>query len=431
MSATIIDRRLNPSDKNLPNRQRFLRRGKELIKKAVHDAVSKRNIKDIMGGGSISIPHDGIDEPKIYRGQGGIRRGILPGNKEFVEGDILKRPEGGGGGPGDGDSGKGPGKGESQDPFRFVLTREEFLKYFFEDLELPDLVKRQLSEMHREGWHRAGYTLSGSPGNLALNRTMKNAMARRLALHRPKSGEIETLEEELWFVDDEQRFAEIVDEIEKLKKRQRRVPYIDPIDVRYRRLEPEMRPITKAVVFFLMDVSGSMSEHLKDLAKRFFMLLYVFLTGRYKYVEVVFIRHTDHAKEVDEETFFRSTESGGTQVSTAFELMEKIIKERYPVRDWNIYVAEASDGDNPVRDGEKAVVLIRGLLPIIQYFAYLEVAENEVDANRTTQLWKDYEAFNKSGVPKNAKLIAMRKAYHQSQIFPIFADLFKKAKATT
>ncbi|KKW23704.1 MAG: hypothetical protein UY70_C0026G0013 [Candidatus Kaiserbacteria bacterium GW2011_GWB1_52_6] len=428
--TTIVDRRLNPGDKSLPNRQRFLRRGKELIQKAVRDAVSKKNIPEILDGGAISIPKDGIDEPHIFRGPSGIRRGILPGNKEYVEGDILPRPEGGGGGDGGG-SGSGAGKGESEDPFRFVLTREEFLKYFFEDLELPDLVTKELAEMHQEGFHRAGYTLTGSPGNLALNRTMRNAMARRLALHRPKSEAIKSLEIEMELTDDEERVAEIMYEIERLRSKQRRVPYLDPIDVRYRRLEEEFRPITRAVVFFLLDVSGSMSEHLKDLAKRFFMLYYVFLTTRYPHVEVVFIRHTDRAKEVDEETFFRDPESGGTEVSTALALMGEIIKERYPISEYNIYVAEASDGDNPERDGEKAILLLAELLPLVQYFAYLEVAEDERDFSHVSYLWKDYEDFCKSGVSAHAKKLAMRKVHEQTQIFPVFADLFKKKAQVT
>ena len=396
--TTIVDRRLNPGDKSLPNRQRFLRRGKELIQKAVRDAVSKKNIPEILDGGAISIPKDGIDEPHIFRGPSGIRRGILPGNKEYVEGDILPRPEGGGGGDGGG-SGSGAGKGESEDPFRFVLTREEFLKYFFEDLELPDLVTKELAEMHQEGFHRAGYTLTGSP--------------------------------EMELTDDEERVAEIMYEIERLRSKQRRVPYLDPIDVRYRRLEEEFRPITRAVVFFLLDVSGSMSEHLKDLAKRFFMLYYVFLTTRYPHVEVVFIRHTDRAKEVDEETFFRDPESGGTEVSTALALMGEIIKERYPISEYNIYVAEASDGDNPERDGEKAILLLAELLPLVQYFAYLEVAEDERDFSHVSYLWKDYEDFCKSGVSAHAKKLAMRKVHEQTQIFPVFADLFKKKAQVT
>ena len=82
------------------------------------------------------------------------------------------------------------------------------------------------------------------------------------------------------------------------------IPYIDPLDVRYRRFEAHPKPVAQAVMFCLMDVSGSMTEHMKDLAKRFYVLLYIFLKRRYKNVDVVFIRHTHQAQEVDEDTFF-------------------------------------------------------------------------------------------------------------------------------
>ncbi len=163
-----------------------------------------------------------------------------------------------------------------------------------------------------------------------------------------------------------------------LLQRSRRVPYIDPIDLRYRRYEPYPRPVAQAVMFCLMDVSGSMTEHMKDLAKRFFALLYIFLKRRYRHVEIVFIRHTHQAEEVDEETFFQRTETGGTVVSTALEEMARIVAERYRPEDWNIYAAQASDGDNTSSDGAKTAALLTDVvLPVCQYFAYLEVGREE------------------------------------------------------
>ena len=120
-----------------------------------------------------------------------------------------------------------------------------------------------------------------------------------------------------------------------------------------------------------------MTEHMKDLAKRFYMLLYLFLTRRYRHVEIVFIRHTDQAREVDEETFFHSRETGGTVVSSALREMQRIVKERYPA-DWNIYAAQASDGDNALNDnGACAALLKDAILPVCQYFAYLEVGADD------------------------------------------------------
>src|SRR3954452_10059352 len=339
----IVDRRLNPSAKSLENRQRFLRRAKALVQGAVKKTSQDRDIKDVLEGGEVSIPLEGMDEPR-FRREGGTRDMVLPGNKKYIEGDILQRPNQSGG------KGSGPGEGDSEDAFRFVLNRDEFVDLFLDDLELPDLAKRKLAEVESEGIRRAGYATSGSPANISIPRTVSRAMARRVALRRPKPEEIAALEAELLICGDEARRAELVAEIETLKAKAKRIPFIDPIDIRFRRFETTPKPIAQAVMFCLMDVSGSMTEHMKDLAKRFYTLLYVFLKRRYRHVEIVFIRHTHQAEEVDEDTFFHATETGGTVVSTALEEMARIVAQRYRPEDWNIYAAQASDGDNTSSD---------------------------------------------------------------------------------
>ena len=184
----IIDRRLNPGGKSLANRQRFLRRAKALVQRAVRDQAIKRDIQDIDAGGEVSIPVDGVGEPSFRRARGsGVHDHVLPGNRKFLEGDAIERPEGG-------EGGGGTGGGEGEDDFRFVLTRDEFLDLFLEDLELPDLAKRRVALMETPSWRRAGYTVTGSPANLAIGRTMRNALARRSALGRPTAGEVRALE---------------------------------------------------------------------------------------------------------------------------------------------------------------------------------------------------------------------------------------------
>jgi uncharacterized sporulation protein YeaH/YhbH (DUF444 family) len=416
----IVDRRLNPGSKSLENRQRFLRRAKALIQRAVRQTSEGREIRDVLQGGEVSISLDGLDEPRFQRAGGGIRDLVLPGNKKFVEGDILPRPEEGGGG-----KPRQAGEGDSEDAFRFVLTREEFLDLFLDDLELPDLAKRKLAEVEYEGVRRAGYAVSGSPANIAIGRTMRRAIARRVALRRPRPETIAQLEAELADCDDERRVA-LEAEVEALKGRMRRIPYIDPIDIRYRRFESEPKPIAQAVMFCLMDVSGSMSEHMKDLAKRFYMLLYVFLTRRYRYVEIVFIRHTDRAEEVDEETFFRSPASGGTMVSSALEAMHQIVRARYRPADWNIYAAQASDGDNSYSDGDvTGRLLADAILPVTRYFAYLEVGESSgSDTMPDSPLWTLYQRLRQGGAA-----LSMRKVSNRGEIFPVFHELFQRRDA--
>ncbi|KQO76403.1 YeaH/YhbH family protein [Methylobacterium sp. Leaf88] len=425
----IVDRRLNPGGKSLANRQRFLRRVKDVAQRAVRESAREKDIKDLGKDGRVSVPVDGVREPRFARQSGtGLHDHILPGNKTYVEGDRIERPPSGGGGKGSGEGGEG--SENSEDAFRFVLTREEFLELFLEDLELPDLAKRRLSVVETEGLRRAGYTISGSPANLALTRTLRNSMSRRIALKRPKPDEIAALEARIAATpSSDPDLPDLLLALSGLRERTKRIPYVDPLDLRYRRFETYPRPVAQAVMFCLMDVSGSMTEHMKDLAKRFYILLHIFLTRRYRHVEIVFIRHTDKATEVDEETFFGSRETGGTLVSSALVEMKRVIAERYDPNDWNIYAAQASDGDNVSSDGPTSTELLRAhILPACQHFAYLEVGdENGPRAgfveHRTT-LWRTYEGLAKTGAA-----IAMRKVNHRRDIYPVFRELFGRKDA--
>jgi uncharacterized sporulation protein YeaH/YhbH (DUF444 family) len=414
----IVDRRLNPGSKSLENRQRFLRRAKALVQGAVKKSSQDRDIKDVLEGGEVSIPLDGMNEPR-FRREGGTRDMVLPGNKKFIEGDWLPRS-----GEGRGRASE-PGEGDGEDAFRFVLTRDEFVDLFLDDLELPDLAKRKLAETDSEGLRRAGYTNSGSSANISVSRTVRLALARRVALRRPRPETIAELEAEIADCDEARR-VELQAEIETLKSKARRIPYIDPIDIRYRRFETMPKPVAQAVMFCLMDVSGSMSEHMKDLAKRFYMLLYVFLKRRYRHVEIVFIRHTDRAEEVDEDTFFHGPASGGTMVSSALQAMHEIIKSRFRPSEWNIYAAQASDGDNSGSDGPAVSrLLTEMILPVSQFFAYLEVGEaggNTFDMPDSS-LWSLYQRLRAEGAP-----LSMRKVSDRSEIFPVFHDLFHRRR---
>lgn len=425
----IIDRRLNPGGKSLSNRQRFLRRARALVRQAVRSGTATRSIKDVEQGGEVTIPADGVREPTMRRSsEGGVRDYVLPGNREYVEGDEIDRPEGGGGGRG----GAG-GDGDGVDEFRFVLSADEFLDLFLEDLELPDLAKRKLTGAAVQTFRRAGFSVTGSPSSLDVPRTMRNAMARRLALKRPSRDEVEGLEEQLAAREAETPDADDLEalraELTAKRAKLRAVPYIDPLDVRYRRLEPTPKPIAQAVMFCLMDVSGSMTEHMKDLAKRFYSLLYIFLKRRYPRVEVVFIRHTHHAEEVDEQTFFHSPETGGTVVSTALEEMLRVVRARFPVADWNIYAAQASDGDNLPSDNAKTAALLEtDILPLCQYYAYLEVGQEEDPlpgfGDRPSALWRLYSLIRSPTAP-----MAMRKVRHRRDIYPVFRELFSRQDA--
>src|SRR5471032_197890 len=423
----IVDRRPNPKGKSLSNRQRFIARARGELKAAVQDALRKRKVANVGNSEKVAIPTKGIGEPSFrHSRRTGRSDYIVPGNKEYVVGDEIPRPSGGGGGSGGSD---GSPDGSGEDSFEFTLSKEEFLDMFFEDLELPDLVKKTLKEAAATDLLRAGYTVAGAPANLSVRRTMRNSMARRISLRRPKPAEVEALEKERDDAEaegDDDAATRIAAEIEILLRRTKLIPYIDPVDVRYNRFDRVPRPNTQAVMFCLMDVSGSMTETMKDLAKRFFMLLHIFLERRYRTVDIVFVRHTSTAEEVDEETFFYSRETGGTVVSTALEKMLTVARERYPLDTWNIYAAQASDGDNYGADSGRCVELLGGeVLPLCQYFAYIEVGEG-VDGitARESDLWASY-----SQVLPAHNHFAMKRVGDRTQIFSVFHELFAKERA--
>jgi uncharacterized protein len=421
---SIIDRRLAGKNKSIGNRERFLRRYKEQVKEAVKRAIDGRGIRDIERGEDVRIPKKDISEPVFGHGQGGIREIVHPGNKDYVRGDRIERPKGGGAGG----SGKGQASdsGEGEDDFVFSLSKEEFMQAFFEDLALPHLIRTQLADVPEWKTHRAGYSSDGTPNNLHVVRSMRGAIGRRIAIGAGSRSEVRELEEHLAALKlrkgdpvIDREIVEVEETIAALKARLARIPYLDPIDLRFRNRVRVPVPTSKAVMFCLMDVSGSMDEQRKELSKRFFILLYLFLTRHYEKIELVFIRHHTQAQEVDEENFFHARETGGTVVSSALVLMEEIIKARYNPSEWNIYGAQASDGDNWHHDsGRCRELLTEKILPLVRYYAYVQVAEEEQN------LWTEYEQ-----IMETHRHFAMRKAVDASQIYPVFRDLFKKEGA--
>ena len=433
----FIDRRLNPKGKSLGNRQRFLRRARQQIREAVQKSLKDSAVADIDKNRKIRISTKGTREPRFRLDPraGGERDFVLPGNKEFMPGDEIKKPKSG--------EGSARGKeaadsGEGEDDFEFTMTQEEVLDIFFEDLELPNLIRTTLKETPSKTWKRAGITTTGSPTQINLIRTMRNSFGRRLALKRPTLGNMKELEEKLDALEREEpqsnatreSISALKEQIAKANARRKWVGFIDPVDVRFNSFVEQPVPTSQAVMFCLMDVSGSMGEREKDLAKRFYMLLHLFLKRRYKKVDVVFIRHTHDAQEVNEQEFFYSRQSGGTIVSTALEKMMEIQRERYVSADWNIYAAQASDGYTQSGDARRCVELLNGIImPMCQYYSYIEILderEMEVFASEDSgaELWRAYRT-----VAELWPNFATKRISKPADIFPVFHELFKKTEA--
>ena len=416
--AQLIDRRPNSKNKSTVNRQRFLRRYKSQIKKAIADQISERSITDIDSGQSVSIPTGDISEPTFRQDAGGTRDSVYPGNKEFAKGDRIRRPinQGHGGGRRASDSGEG------EDDFVFEISRDEYLDMLFDDLELPNLKKNQLRKMTTAKTVRAGYTSDGVPTNINVVRSLRSALSRRIALGSGRRRQLIDLQAELddllqEAVPNELKVSSLRQEIKDLQAELGKIPFIDTFDLRFNNFVQRLQPTSQAVMFCIMDVSGSMDQETKDIAKRFFILLYLFLTRSYKDVEVVYIRHHTQAREVDEEEFFYSRETGGTIVSSALSLMKDTVISRYPPTDWNIYAAQASDGDNWNDDSPLCqAILSKDLLPLVRYFAYVEITLREHQS-----LWAQYE--NLIDTYDN---FAMRHIREQKDIYPVFREFFRK-----
>ena len=418
MSTSIVDRRNNPRGKSSDNRQRLLKRVEGQIKKALPHIIKNTNVKDLTSSDKgVKVPIKGINEPQFsYDRESGNKKHVHPGNKEFTTGDRMKKP----------DNGKGKGKGNkgsndptvTEDDFTITISRDEFLDYFFSDLELPDLVKKHLNTIIDWKQKRAGFTNMGNPSRLNIVKSFKNSMARRMAISMFFKKKVEELEkrlkEETLSVEE---IALITADIDKFKKMALSVSFMEEIDLQYNNFEKIAVPTTSAVMFCIMDISGSMGEKEKDIAKRSFMLLYMFLNKQYENIEIVFIMHHTSAKEVTEQEFFNSRESGGTVVFPALEMMKNIIDERYATN-WNIYAAQASDGDVwDFRDAEEcAEILDKDILQKLQYMVYIEIAR-KIESD----LWHSY-----SKVSKKQKNMAIGRIDEVSGIWPVFQDFFKK-----
>jgi hypothetical protein len=415
----IIDRRFNSTNKSSVNRQRLMKRVQARIKEAVEEAVSRRAMDDLGRGGEVSVPKADISEPVFGHGPGGQVTHVLPGNKQFQVGDKMMRPSGGAGGGGSGDGSSDDGQYENE--FTFQITRAEYLDYLFDGLALPYLVKKNLSKQESPKYRNAGFTAQGSPEKLNVLRTMSRARGRRIALTANLKKRILALQLQLEQGDlgIEERLK-LEAELQRLLKRKSSLPFLEEVDLRFHNLTKVPNPATSAVMFCIMDVSGSMTQAMKDMAKRYFLLLYLFLERQYGKTEIVFISHHTQAREVDDKTFFYSPESGGTIVSSALQLALDIIQQRYPSHNWNIYVAQASDGDNWADDSDRCRHLINKLVPLCQYFTYVEIG-----VHTEKPLWLNYAPL----AVTHGGHFAMRSITSVKDIYPVFHDLFSREKS--
>lgn len=411
---TIVDRRKSGKNKSVGNRQKFIKRYKNKIKGAIDRIADGKGITDVLKDRKVIINESDIDEPNFnFDMSTGERDIILPGNKSLQKGDKIERPP-----QSDDEGSEGSDSGDGFDEFSFTLTKEEFLDLYFSDMCLPDFIKESLKGTNKYKWKRTGYTKEGIPPRLDLLKTLKQSMARRIATRKP--------------CDDEDCIGgsygnkylyETCGECNGTgySGKQR---FLDDIDLRYKHFTKQPYPVRQAVMILLMDVSYSMGEYEKNIAKKFFLLLYLFLHKVYKQVDVVFIAHTQEAWEVSEQEFFYGTETGGTVVSEGLKLANSIIDERVDLNTTNVYISQASDGDN--WPGDQITELMEDLLSKVQYYAYIQteqLSRREYKATAgSSDLMTEYER-----IAERYKNLQCRHVDDESDVYPVLRQLFERS----
>lgn len=345
------------ADRSASDRRRHKKKIEDAIKDGIHNIVSEESIIGQDGKKKINIPVRGIKEYRFIYGDNkdNKRVGSAPG-KDVNRGQKV----------GDAEKQKSPGnKGGNEkgtEYYEVEITLEELAEYLFADLELPDLATRTIKNITGEKWKRHGYRSDGIRPRLDKKQTAINRIKRMKAAQRIKNANEEQQEIEGQDLQEEERF-----------------PYHEN-DLRYRHIKKDVKESSNAVIFFLMDISGSMSQEKKFLARSFYFLLYHFINSRYKKCEVVFVAHDTEAYEVDEDRFFKRGESGGTKVSSGLQMVQDIINKRYHPSSWNIYCFQCSDGDNWSEDNKKTLELAAQIRDVCQLFGYCQI---EPKAERT------------------------------------------------
>jgi len=365
-------------DRAAADRIRHKKKIDKAIKESIKDVVAEESIIGQRGKKKIRIPVKGIKEYRFVYGTNEKNKTVgSGGDHKLKRGQKIgaKRAKKGNG------QGQGGASNERGEEYYDVeITLEELAEYLFNDLKLPDLEKKQFRFVTQEAIKRQGYRFEGIRPRLSKKETIKRKIRRRKRAE--KSGAYDP--------DRDERFPFHRD------------------DLKYHHIKPKSKENSAAVIFFLMDVSGSMSQARKYLARSFFFLLYQFLNYKYEKVEVIFISHTTHAERVSEDDFFKVASTGGTLISSALDKELDIIEKEFHPNAWNIYTFYCGDGENWASDNEKAVDEFKKIKNVNQLVGYCEINDNYAGLGDTPNdpgnygglpwgtfsAWKDEETDN-------------------------------------
>jgi len=374
------------ADRSASDRRRHKEKIEKAIKEGIHDIVAEESIIGQDGKKKIKIPVRGIKEYQFIHGNGNGTKGVGSAQGQDIQkGQVVRQAKQQGQAGGKPDK---PGDSKGEDYYDVEISLDELAKYLFDDLNLPDLAKKHSDTVEAERIKRKGYRPKGIRARLSKKETLKNKIRRKKSAikngtYDPESGE---------------RFPFHYD------------------DLKYKHIEVTKKPITNAVIFMIMDVSGSMGKRKKFLARSFYFLLYQFLRYKYQNVEIVFISHTTEAQEVNEDDFFKKASTGGTYISSGLELAEKVAYERFNPSSWNIYTFHCSDGENWSQDNDKALSKMEELIKISQLAGYIQIKPED------SLLWGDEmaEVF----APLINDKFKVCKIRDKDDVWPEFAKLF-------
>lgn len=381
------------ADRSASDRSRHKKKIEKAIRDGITDIISEESIIGQDGKKRIKIPVRGIKEWQfVYGDNAGQKKiGSAPG-QDLEQGQVVKKGQQ----PGQGGGNKA-GNEKGEEAYEVEISLEELAEYLFDSLNLPALDKKKLKTIMQEKPRRHGTRTSGIPPRLNKKLSAVERIKRKSAAKRAGDLEIDPLTGEEVF------------------------PFHDN-DLRYHHIKSKPKESSSAVIFFMMDVSGSMTKEVKYMARSFFFVLYHFLRYKYENVEIVFISHTTEAQEVDEDAFFKRVESGGTYISTAPVLAKEIAMKRFHPSSWNIYAFHCTDGDNWPEDNLRAKKAFAELAEISQMIGYTEI----LTGHRSDSTWNENVDATAWGslVSLQGQKFKMNIIKNAQEIWPVFKKLF-------
>ena len=335
---------------------------RDAVKDTLPELLASSDLMTGPGSRTVAVPVKFLEHARLRLAESQVNQGAGQGRGE--PGDVLQpgREEGG-------EQGQAGGTNDGEIRFVVELKLDEIVDWLWEELKLPELKPKRTATLDQAEYTREGWDKRGARSRLDRRRTMKEAVKR----HAIQGGAATTV------IDDEP--ISLVND-----------------DLRFRQLVKRPSPATSAAVIFALDVSGSMDEAQRRLAKQFFFFALQGIRRQYAKVETVFLAHAAQAWEFDESQFFQASSSGGTVTSSVARLALEVMEKRYDPSRYNVYFFYASDGENAAEDRDEARATLADIAGQVNYSGYCETGGVATFRPRDTQLAEIFSELKTSGL---------------------------------